>query len=88
MQNNVRLAIEVSQYIRRIIGELFEEGAGFNIGNTAFLIVDEDHGMGAGIIDELDRDTDEFKWANAVLMLFRTLYGILENAEEELNGEI
>lgn len=44
--------------------------------------------QGVGIIDEFSPETDGWEWANAVLMLLRTLHGILENAEQEIENDI
>lgn len=85
MTNSVRLAIEVSRYMRRIMRELFQEGAGFQIGTAAYLVDDEGD---PGVIDELDVDSSAWQWANAVLMFMRALNGILENAEEEIMDEL
>lgn len=82
--NNIRLAIEVSKYMRRLMRELFLGGAGIPIDQVAYLTEDED----TGIIDGLDPSSDEWQWVNAALMLMRTIYGILENAEGEINEEL
>lgn len=78
--NSVRIAIEVSRYMRRLMRDLFRAGAGVDINIVAYLSDEEQ----TGVIDEFDIATDEWEWANAVLMLMRTLYGILENAENEM----
>lgn len=85
MSNSVRLAIEVSRYMRRLIRELFQEGSGIPIGTAAYLLEDGDS---PGIIDEFDVDSSAWQWANAVLMFMRALNGILENAEDEITDEL
>lgn len=80
---NIRIAIEVSRYMRRLMRDLFRVGAGVDINVVAYLSEDED----TGVIDEFAPDTDEWEWANSVLMLLRTMYGILENAETEMDIE-
>jgi len=82
MSNSVRIAIEVSQYMRRLMRELFREGAGIPIETVAFFL--EEGEESPGIVDDLPVDSDVWQWANAVLILMRTLNGILENAEEEI----
>lgn len=82
--NNVRLAVEVSAYIRRVMRELFRDGSGVDITTTAFLMEDDE----PGLIDEMSPETAEWQWANAVLMLMRAVYGILEAAESELDEEL
>lgn len=81
MTNTVRIAIEVSRYMRRVMRELFRDGAGLPIEAVSYLVEEED---ASGVVDELAIDSDAWQWANAVLMLLRALHGILENAEEEI----
>lgn len=81
--SRIRLAIEVSMFIRRHIRELFRAAAGMDVSDTAFLAED----IELGIIDELPNDSEAFRWINAVLMLMRTVYGILENAESIIEEE-
>ena len=83
MSNSVRIAIEVSRYMRRLMRDLFQDGSGIPIGTTPFFLEDEDT---AGIIDEFDVDSSAWEWANAVLMFMRALHGILENAENEIES--
>lgn len=83
MSNSVRIAIEVSRYMRRLMRELFRDGAGIPIEALPMLLGEED--TTAGIIDDLDVDSSAWQWANAVLMFMRALNGILENAEENLD---
>lgn len=82
MTNNVRLAIEVSRYLRRVIRMLFQAGAGVDI--DAVLLNEME--TGTGLIDEFSPESDEWDWINSVLMLFRTIHGILEAAEAEENN--
>jgi len=82
MSNRVRIAIEVSRYMRRLMRELFQDGAGIPIHVLPALLEEDD--AGPGIIDSLPVDSDAWAWANAVLMCLRALNGILENAEEEI----
>lgn len=81
MTNNVRLAIEVSRYLRRVIRELFRTGAGVDIDDV---LLNDLMDTETGLIDEFSSDSEAWDWINTVLMLFRTIHGILENAEEEL----
>lgn len=82
-RNNVRIAIEVSMFLRRALRELFQAGSGVNINTVAYM----DDDVELGIIDGLDHNSDEWQWMNAVLMLMRTLHGILESAESEIDEE-
>lgn len=83
-QRKIELAIEVSRYIRRLLRELFQAGSGVPIDEVAYMLDDEE----TGIIDELDLETDEWQWVNAVLMLMRTIHGILENAETVIEEDL
>ncbi len=78
MSSNIRLAIEVSAYFRRAISLLFLRGAGLEVTSVAYLLTDEGD---PSIVDGFDLDSPEWDWANSVLMLMRTIYGILEDAE-------
>lgn len=82
MSNTIRLAIEVSRYMRRVMRELFQDGAGIPIGSSSFITEGD-----GGIIDELSPDSAAWEWVNAVLMLLRAVDGILENAEDEINEQ-
>lgn len=82
MSDTVRIAIEVSRYMRRLMRELFEDGAGIPIDTIATLLPEGE--SEPGLIDEIAVDSDAWIWANAVLMFMRTLNGILENAEDEI----
>lgn len=84
MSNNIRIAIEVSRFIRRLAQNLFRDGSGVEIYDSGYLSDEQ----GVGIIDEFDPTTNEWEWANAVLMLLRTIHGILENAENEIDDDI
>lgn len=85
MSNSVRIAIEVSRFMRRLMRDLFLDGSGIGITDTLYLEGDGDE---VGIIDEFDPSSAQWEWANAVLMLLRTFYGILENAESEEIGDL
>lgn len=85
MSNTIKMAIEVSRYLRRVTKLLFEAGAGVHIDN---LLLEEDNiDTGTGIIDAFAADTVEWDWMNSVLMLLRTINGILEDAENSITEE-